>query len=208
MKHFRQEEWVDFARGVADSAREKAMRKHLQECSKCAKDEKLWRAVSRTANQEDKYSVPVPAVRIARSVYGVGFEAGPASLVDRIAQLVWDSWQQPLPAGVRSHAASAMPRQVLYRAGDYMIDLRVDRKSAAGSRSVVGQVMNASKMGHNVSRIPIVLEDGVQSTAAMTNDYGEFHVEFKGGSQVRLSVGLHQGGEVSISLDALESEPN
>lgn len=207
MRHFRQDEWVDFVRGLVRTNQEKAMRDHLQDCESCGQTESLWRRVRQAAGREADYAPPVSAIRVAKAFWGTGPHASSGSLTDRVAKLVWDSWQQPLPVGVRTHTAS--PRQMLYRAGDYLIDLRVDRKEAVGHGFLVGQVMNASKMGHRVSQIPIVLEDGSEhAISTMTNAFGEFQVEFKDGRDFRLSVGLHKEGEVVISLGSLESEPN
>lgn len=212
MKHFKDNEWADWARGAVNAERQAAMREHLDSgCKKCKQAADLWKGVAMAASQEGSYEPPESAVRIAKS-YAADLKPAPKpSLTARIAELIFDSTREPALAGVRS--LTAAPRQLMYRAGEYTIDLRIEREPAAMSHLaagaadrilLVGQILSTA--GKSVRNIPVTVLSGVGPLATgTTNNFGEFHLDFDSGLRVQLSVSLQGSTTIFIPLDALES---
>ena len=65
----------------------------------------------------------------------IPFRAGQSLTAER----VFDSFVDPLPIGIRGSVAS--PRQLLYGAGDFLIDLRIEEGVRAPG-TITGQVVN------------------------------------------------------------------
>ena len=77
-----------------------------------------------------------------------------------LASLLFDSFSQPLLAGVRSSAAIA--RQVVYEAEGLTVDLRFDRLVPSGKVSAVGQILDSRVPRERLTGAAVVVwtEDG------------------------------------------------
>jgi hypothetical protein len=62
-----------------------------------------------------------------------------------LARLVFDNLLPSRPLEVRSMAAPAVSRQMLYQAGGYEVDLRVEQFEAPGTILVLGQIASSAK---------------------------------------------------------------
>src|SRR5207245_3591736 len=104
----------------------------------------------------------------------------PSSLLRRIkqaARLVFDSFLQPLPDGIRISQLPA--RRLVYEAGSLMADLWIEPKTDSRRTALVGQLVDSSKPDRRLDRIPIVLQGQKGLIAfATTNEFGEFHFDF------------------------------
>jgi hypothetical protein len=197
MKHYGPEQWADFVRQVAQPELRMAIQAHLQTgCRECRQTASLWEKVWTVAVKEHLYSPQEAAVRLAKAVY-VPQRRNAPTLGERLAELIWDSMRQPQLAGVRSLTAS--PCQLIYRAGDYVIDLRVDSAPGSERFSLAGQILNSANPGKAVAQIPVTLE-GPKPVTVTTNEFGEFHFDFDGGTAIRLNVNLTEGGTVIIPV--------
>src|SRR5467141_764339 len=116
MEHFSERPWADFVRGISGPEISKDIRAHLAaDCSKCKTALDAWSRVQRLASAEGAYAAPENLVRLVK----LGFASNAAeqprtSTFEKwtLASLAFDSFAQPLPAGVRSAALSAW--QVVY----------------------------------------------------------------------------------------------
>jgi hypothetical protein len=203
MRHYRNEDWADFAREVLPVEQDTAMRRHLESgCQECRRTATLWQKVAVVASQEDFCTPPASAVRLAKSYFVPQPESGPLA---SLAELMWDSFLQPQLAGVRTLAAT--PRQLLYRAGDNSIDLRVETITGSSRFSIVGQILNSLDPAQGMGDVAVSLKVGAQYVAQTnTNAFGEFQVEFDGGIQVLLIVRFADQREVWIPVGSFGSE--
>ena len=174
MKHYSLAEWVDFARGILPPELSSAMQRHLDSpCRQCQDAVAFWQAVLTRASREVECQPPDEAVRQGKALFGLikppERRPGPFGLAERI----FDSALCPAPAGLRS--ASATGRQMVYRSGDCLLDLRLQ----AGSRgiSLVGQVLNASNPAEAYSGARVVLWGASVLAEATSNEFGEFLLE-------------------------------
>ena len=111
MEHFSEQPWADFVRGISAPEISKDIKAHLAaDCSKCKTALDAWSRVRRLASAEDAYAPPENLVRLVK----LGFAASPhispglCSANWTLANLVFDSFAQPLPAGVRSARTQRM----------------------------------------------------------------------------------------------------
>jgi hypothetical protein len=107
-----------------------------------------------------------------------------------VASLVFDTFDEPMLAGVRR--VGVPPRQLLFRAGDVDVDVKIESMEANDRISLVGQVLsNTSKFFDNT---PVKLEShGMVRYRTMTNFVGEFSFDEVPKDTYHLSVDLPEG---------------
>jgi hypothetical protein len=101
-------------------------------------------------------------------------------------------------------ASNSVTRHVLYRAGDFFIDLRIDREHGAPRVSIVGQVARRDAPGGTMPLAPVsvlLLDRRTVVARAPVNAFGEFHFDYDAHAQVRLRilVGEQTGLDVPLS---------
>ncbi len=98
-----------------------------------------------------------------------------------MAELVFDTARQPQLAGVRGVKTNT--RHLAWRAGKWSVDLRLETPACAGRLNMTGQVLNHQDPAQAVSQAWISLRTAQQTLAATaTNQFGEFSLNYGGGS--------------------------
>jgi hypothetical protein len=200
MQHYSLEEWADFARDVAEQGKKAAMQSHLETgCRKCTKVYGLWRRVNEAARRESAYEPPETAVRTMKGlgvIHGTG-KARKAS--SPLAELLFDSFRDPLLAGVRSVTSTA--RQLLYGAGKYRIDVRMEPEADSEKVAIVGQVLNAADPAKTSPPVPVILFKGNKIlSVSQTNSFGEFHLDCDLHTDLKLHFRIPSEMEIWIPL--------
>jgi hypothetical protein len=112
---------------------------------------------------------------------------------------LFDSFLQPQLAGVRSSEITA--RQLLYGAGDYHIDIRIEPQEDSDKVALVGQVLNAADVENYIDQAPVILfQAGRVRAEVLTNCLGEFRLECDLESGLQLRIRLPQGTELRVPL--------
>jgi len=130
----------------------------------------------------NRYSLPrVARDRLLQELWGcLESLLRPSSLLRRVTQaarLVFDSFLQPLPDGIRISQLPA--RRLVYEAGSLMADLWIEPKTDSPRTALVGQLVDSAKPDRRFDRIPVVLHGQKGPIAlATTNEFGEFHLDF------------------------------
>jgi len=204
MEHFSERPWADFVRGIGGPEIGKDIRTHLAaDCSKCKTALDAWSRVRRLASAEDAYAPPENLVRLVK----LGFASEPAHrplawipASWTVANLVFDSFAQPLPAGVRSATLSAW--QVVYEAEALTVDLRFGHRAQSKTVHLVGQVFDkrAVRVWQTNATIELSTEHGLLVATTAVNAMGEFHIEFKPQDHLWLSVKAAERNTVRIPL--------
>lgn len=202
MEHFSEQSWADLARGIHMSANVQNIQAHLAAgCSSCKKSNEFWGRFNQMAVAENTYAPPENLVRMVKLEFTAKQRSAPEKWT--LAQVLFDTIGQPLPAGVRSSAATA--RQVVYEAEGLTVDLRFDRNATARTVSVVGQVLDKAVPREPLLGAPVVLwtSDGQLVGAAVTNEFGEFQLEFVPQNDLRLTTRVGKR-RVQIPLSDLQ----
>jgi hypothetical protein len=120
--------------------------------------------------------------------------------VQVFATLVFDSFQSPVPGGVRGVAVGT--RRLLYEATGVSIELNLDSLSATGDVLVTGQVVQPGDVAAGICQVPVQLLHGRKTIAqTQTNQFGEFHLKGEAGKGMQVSVGVTEQKDVFILLD-------
>lgn len=192
-KHLTDTDAADLARDVAAAPARRRMERHLAEgCTRCRRSVSLFQRVSETARADASWDVPADVMELALDIFPFRPEQVSRPVHRLLARLVFDSFREPLPAGVR--AGRGVSRQVLYRAGSYFIDLRLDSTAATRRVSLVGQVVRRGEPGTSTRMASVALVDGrTVVSQAPVNSFGEFQVDYDSKARVRLRVVLDAG---------------
>ena len=149
------------------------------------------------ADQEGAYRPPEGAIRQLRGEFAL---RRPKRLLERVAEqvaLVFDSFRQPQPAGVRS--AGPGPRQLLYKAGRYTIRVRLEPAADAERLSIVGQILDAQDPPSALQDIAVLALKGSKTLdRTLTNHLGEFVLEPDAAENLRLCVGVAEIGTFTV----------
>jgi hypothetical protein len=202
MEHFSEQAWADFGRGFSASAKGQGIKAHLaSNCLNCKASSRFWGRLQTMALAEREYSAPENLVRLAK----LEFAATQQLQAEKwsLANVLFDSFSQPLLAGVRSSAAIA--RQLIYEAEGLTVDLRFDVVVPSGKVSAVGQILDSQTPDELLTGAPVVVwtENGQLVATTTANAYGEFQLEFEARDDLRLTARVG-GRRVKLPLANLK----
>jgi hypothetical protein len=200
VKHFSEAQWVDFVRNLTLPKARMAMQQHIDNgCDRCSDTLRTWQDVFSIAGGESVFVPPADVVRIVRSQFAASVPTASTGI-----RLVFDSMLQPLTAGTRGSIAA---RQFLYETDEYYIDLRLEPR-ADDRACLVGQVLNRFGAHGAVQEVPIRLHEGKQPVAhTLTNQFGEFQLEFEPGESLSISISCDQADEIILPLYGVHARP-
>jgi hypothetical protein len=200
MRHYSLEKWVDFARNVIGEDEKVEMQNHLQTgCAQCSKELGMWQRLQQVARRETAYTPSTGAVRIANAAFSSRSTGRLRHAKPEVSSLLFDSFRSPLLAGVRS--AESASQQLLYGAGDYRIDVRIEPQMDSEKVVLIGQVLNSADPAERLAALPVNLLKGRKILAeSVTSQFGEFQIECGLEECFRLTVLLPGGREVSLQL--------
>ncbi|HEY3119374.1 MAG TPA: hypothetical protein VGL15_02035 [Vicinamibacteria bacterium] len=197
-EHFSEEDWVDFARQRGDPDHRAGVARHLETgCPQCAQTLRVWGAMLSVAEQEAAYTPPEQAILQAKRLFSIDQPKGLRERAAAHIAVVFDSFRQPLPAGVR--AAGTLPRYLLYKAGRYAIRVQVDPADASRSWSIVGQILDELEPTRALRDIAVRAMQGARTLdRTLTNQLGEFHLEPRATDTFQLSFGVPEIGTFTV----------
>lgn len=200
MRHYSPEKWIDFARSVIREDEKVEMQRHLEAgCAECSKELGMWQRLQQVARRESAYAPSEGAVRTVNAAFINRSAARSNHSKSQIASLLFDSFRSPLLAGVRSSGSAS--QQLLYGAGDYRIDVRIEPQLDSEKVVLIGQVLNSANPDEHLSAAPISLLKGRKILAeSVTGEFGEFQIECELQGGIRLVVSLPDRQEVSLQL--------
>jgi hypothetical protein len=189
---------VDLGRRLAAPERRALMERHLDAgCARCARSVRLWSALSSFAAEEPAFDPPEAVLRQVKSRFAANRRPRLAERVARAATLVFDSFRQPLPAGVR--AAGPSIRQMLFRSGPYVVRLRLEPQADSDRLSIVGQIEDEQHPELSLHDVAVLARGGNKTMdRTLTNDLGEFLLEPEDAENLQLSVALPRVGTFTV----------
>ena len=203
MRHFSLEEWADFTNQKVAQEKRQFMEHHLESyCIHCTNILSNWQSLREFAIQESRIEVPETVVALAKASFSAHWfqrEEQPGAFAV-FAQLVFDSFRQPVLVGVRSGALGS--RCLLYQAGSVLIDLNLDLMPDTGHIALQGQVLDSKIKDKGIEEIPVMLQSGQETIAhTETNEFGEFELECDARKSLQVSVAVNPQKNVLIVLD-------
>lgn len=203
--HYDPGRWVDFVRGVVDTQDRERMQAHLDGgCTECRELAGLLSRIAQRATADASYEVPDHVVRNARALYSLHRPEEVRLLPRTIARLVYDSFREPLLAGVRSQQCVA--HQLMYEAGPYCVDLRLEKERDSTNVRLVGQIANREHGAVGVPEVPVfLLSRNLVVNKTTTNKFGEFAMEYIPRSGLRLFAPIPGENHIEVRLGQASS---
>ena len=203
MKHFSEQTWADFVRGIGKSETSANIESHLgSSCSDCRAAFDIWKRVHMTVANEKTYTPTENLVRMVKQEFAARY--APHAPQSILAKLVFDTAAQPLPVGIRSGTVTA--RQLVYEAEELTVDLRLETHPQSNKICAVGQVLDKRFPRISPSRVSIMVwtERGLPVFETRANEFGEFHLEFESQDHLRLSIQMIGRMPIRIPLANLK----
>ncbi|HST23625.1 MAG TPA: zf-HC2 domain-containing protein [Blastocatellia bacterium] len=201
------EQLVDYLDNRLTEAESAPVRSHLAtDCQTCA-ETRAWYASVHAITASDE-SIEPPTWVVKRAVRIFETQHNRPRLVERIGQavasLVFDSFARPAVSGVRS--TETTNRQLLYRAGDYSIDLQV-APSDQSRADLIGQVLREGETTfESVSGLRLeIARSGKPSYSTVTDAMGEFKISAMDCGMYDLRVELSEGSITVPQLPVTQS---
>jgi hypothetical protein len=163
-------------------------------CQTCG-ETRSWYTSLKTIVTGDDSCEPPPWV-LKRAVRMFEIERARPRLIERVGQkiasLVFDSLTRPAVVGVRS--TETANRQLLYRAGDYSIDLQV-APSDQSRADLTGQILKEGEtVFESVAGLSLSLSrEGEPVCSITTNEMGEFKIRSIQQGEYDLNVETPEG---------------
>jgi hypothetical protein len=176
--------------GRASGEAKSGLEQHLSTCDDCASLRQELQTMVSDLERDAVFEPPAEAVQFGIDLFQPVRQPAGGKVRRIIAALVFDTFDQPAMAGVRR--VGAPPRQLLFRAGDVDVDVKIEAMVANDRITLVGQVLsNGAKFFDNT---PVKLEShGMVRFKTTTNLVGEFSFDEVPKDTYHLSVDLPEG---------------
>ena len=198
--HFDDVAWLGFVRGSLTTDERWLMQQHLTVgCSECSAAHAFWTRVMDLIAREADYELDASDIRLftATAFEGEAREVA-VNKMTILARLLFDSFRDDAPAGFRSALMQA--RHIVLSAGQWTISLRIKRESG-NQVFLAGHVTRADTAASAPSRMEVTLRQAESPVgSATTNLSGEFHLQYRDASDLRLFVKVSEAETLEIPL--------
>ena len=192
MRHVTIENLINYMDGQPTDVEKSTLENHVVSCAECGELKQEFQALITRLQEDASFEPPAELLQWGINLFQpVTQPQGVVSGLRKfIASLVFDTYDQPLLAGVRR--VGAPPRQLLFRAGDVDVDVKIESMEANDRITLAGQVLSgATKFFDNT---PVKLEShGIVRYCTTTNVVGEFSFDEVPKDTYHLSVDLPEG---------------
>ena len=191
MRHLSAENLIKYMDGQVTSDEKLTAERHLSSCSSCSELKEEFRNMVSRLQADSAYEPPAELLQWSVDLFQPVLKTENGGTLRKIiASLVYDTYDQPMLAGVRR--VGVPPRQLLFRAGDVDVDVKIESMEANDRITLVGQVLSSdTKFFDNT---PVKLEaHGIVRYKTRTNVVGEFSFDEVPKDTYHLSVDLPEG---------------
>ena len=190
MRHVTVENIITYMDGQGSDVEKLTLETHLAGCRECTELKQEFEILMFQLREDASFEPPAEMVAWGVNLFQPVMKPAKGGVRKIIASLVFDTFDQPMLAGVRR--AGTPPRQLLFRAGDVDVDVKIESMEANDRITLVGQVLSsATKFFDNT---PVKLEShGIVRYRTRTNVVGEFSFDEVPKDTYHLSVDLPEG---------------
>ena len=190
MQHVTVEALINYMDGAGSDAEKTVTEAHLTSCRDCGELKQEFQAFIDRLQEDASFEPPTDLVQWGINLFQPIVRPTLGSLPKFIASLIFDTFDQPMFAGMRR--VGTPPRQLLFRAGDVDVDVKIEAMEANDRITLVGQVLSsATKFFDNT---PVKLEShGIVRYRTKTNVVGEFSFDEVPKDTYHLAVELPEG---------------
>jgi len=193
MRHINAEKLMEYRDGQLTDDAKAVVDNHLSQCSSCSELKQELQQFMSFIESDASFEPPAEVLQWGVSLFQPILqprESIGGQVRKIVASLVFDTFDEPAVAGVRR--VGAPPRQLLFRAGDVDVDVKIESVETNDRICLVGQVLsNSEKFFDNT---PVKLEShGMVRYKTLTNSVGEFVFDEVPKDTYHLSVDLPEG---------------
>ena len=190
MRHVTVEAITNYIEGRTSDAENSAIENHVTDCADCSELKQELQFLISTLQADAAYEPPAGLLHWGLQLFQPIMRPEAGKLPRFIASLIFDTFEQPMFAGIRR--VGAPPRQLLFRAGEVDVDVKIESMEANDRITLVGQVLSGgTKFFGNT---PVKLEShGIVRYRTKTNVVGEFTFDEVPKDTYHLSVDLPEG---------------
>ena len=193
MRHISAEKLMEYMDGLLTDDGKAVIDTHLSQCPDCSQVNQELQLFVLRLQSDASYEPPAEVLQWGVSLFQPVLqpqETVGGKVRKIIASLIFDTFDQPMVAGVRR--VGAPPRQMLFRAGDVDVDVKIESMEANDRITLAGQVLStAAKF---IDNAPVKLESrGIVRYRTKTNIVGEFSFDEIPKDTYHLSVDLPEG---------------
>jgi hypothetical protein len=190
MRHVSAEALMNYVEGRVSDAEHTAVETHLTACRECVELKQELQALSFRLRQDASFEPPADLVEWGIHLFQPIMRPENGGLPKFIASLVFDTFDQPMFAGMRR--VGTPPRQLLFRAGEIDVDVKIESMEANDRITLAGQVLSAGTKFFDDT--PVKLEShGIVRYRTKTNVVGEFIFDEVPKDTYHLSVDVPEG---------------
>ena len=190
MRHLIVENLVNYMEGKGTDVDKSTLEAHLANCRECLELKQEFQGLILQLREDSAFEPSAEALEWGIHLFQPVIQPEKGGARKIIASLVFDTFDQPILSGVRH--VGVPPRQLLFRAGDVDVDVKIESMEANDRITLVGQVLSsATKFFDNT---PVKLEShGIVRYRTRTNVVGEFSFDEVPKDTYHLSVDLPEG---------------
>ena len=197
--HFDDIAWLDFVRKSLTADEIWLMEQHLAVgCDECSAAHAFWAKVMDLVSLEAHYEPDPSDIQLVTAAFTGGKTEVSMPRRTTLAQLIFDSFREPAPAGFRNALMQA--RHIVFSVGQWTVSLRM--KTEAGNQIfLAGHITRPESDGSEPGRMEVTLlraESPVESAA--TNRSGEFQMWYQDALDMRLLVKVSQTETLEVRL--------
>ena len=138
------EELLRLLRGSSESSARAAVEAHLVICKSCDEIRRWLNEILSVTARDDSFEFPEEIIQWSVAQFKAASALTP-SRTQLVARLIFDNLRPHQAVEVRSTTLPVASRQMLFRAGNYDIDLRLEVAEGANTMLIIGQIVNAGR---------------------------------------------------------------
>jgi len=199
VKHFSDEEWLDFVREVMPASRRTVLEEHLLSgCSTCVELRTFWESVRDVAHRHSRAEVPPGLIEDEKAIFTGWVRRFILPTRAKRTYPIFDSLLVPVPTGVRAIALS--PRRVVQAWRHWIVDLRI--LSEPGDRmSLIGQLLRRGWRPENDFKADVLLMKGDTVIAeTQMNNFGEFQFGLQRIEDLGIFIDMPRGQTIAVAV--------
>ena len=191
MRHLSTETLLDHVDGKISEDARLVVETHLSQCSDCLQARQTLHSLVLQLQQDSSFEPPADLAQWGLNLFQPLLQpASGGKLKKIIAALVFDTYDQPMLAGVRRVGAPS--RQLLFRAGDVDVDVKIEAMEATDRITLVGQVLSSTEKFFDNTSVKLESQ-GIVRYLTLTNVVGEFSFDEVPKDTYHLSLDLPEG---------------
>jgi hypothetical protein len=182
---------MNYLQGRASDPDTSAAEAHLPACADCSESKRFLEDLVSNVRLAAASEPPARVLEAGLKVFPASPAPEKRPLREILAELVSDSFNQPMFA-FGERRVGLPPRQLLFRAGEIDVDIKIESQETTGQVSFIGQVLPDS--GPFFEHVAVKLQShGVVRFQTETNTIGEFSFDDVPKDTYNISVDLPQG---------------